>query len=144
RQLFAYASGEGLAARVSNGPALLSAVDGERRWAVQDSADSGIPQSAVEVLTDGTRRLLGVFTTAETFKGPYHAAASALPDGGSVLVVTAFDAVLAAEVDAAKTVSLASAPVLRVRLVPLNRSEISAVTLLPREDATSYADGYLL
>jgi hypothetical protein len=61
-----------------------------------------------------------------------------------VLVVTAFDALLAAEVNPTANVTLATAPVLRVKVVPLNRSEITSVTMLPHEDGSPYAEGYLL
>ncbi|MBK7859318.1 MAG: hypothetical protein IPJ65_11990 [Archangiaceae bacterium] len=146
RQLFGLSAGEGLVARSAQGaPPLLAAVEGQGAWALQDavtSTSTETPPTAVEV-TSGARNLLAVFTTTETFKPPYHAAAQASGEH-TVLVVTAFDALLAAELDPGASVTLATAPVLRVKVVPLNRSEITAVTLLPHEEGTPYAEGYLL
>jgi hypothetical protein len=62
---------------------------------------------------------------------------------GTLLVVSSFDALLATELDPAREVSLASAPVLTVKLVPLNRTEITALVLLPRAD-DRHAEGWLL
>ncbi len=142
-QLFTLRDGEGLVAS-QPGFDLLAGVAGPGRWAVRDASDGGTPAppTVVEVLPSGERRLLAAFTTAEAFKGPYRAAA--VTDArGTLLVVTAFDALLAAELDPSRDVTLASAPVLDVKLVPLNRSAITALVLLPRAEAP-FAEGWLL
>lgn len=138
-QLFELREGEGLVAR-SGGADLLAAVEGTDRWVLRDATDagSGNPPSVVELTPEGGKRLLAVFTSTETFKPPYRAVAAPGPDGGTLVVVTAFDALLAAELDAPST------PVLRVRLVPLNRSEITALTVLPRAAGGRYVEGWLV
>lgn len=138
-QLFELREGEGLVAR-PGGSDLLAAVEGTDRWVLRDATDAGTgnPPSVVELTPEGGKRLLAVFTSTETFKPPYRAVAAPGPDGGTLVVVTAFDALLAAELDAATT------PVLRVRLVPLNRSEITALTVLPRTAEGRYVEGWLI
>ncbi|MBL8951265.1 MAG: hypothetical protein JNK82_10840 [Myxococcaceae bacterium] len=142
-QLFELRPGQGFVA-ATTGLDLLAGVAGGGRWAVRDGVDGGTPAppTVVELEPSGERRLLAAFTTSEAFKPPYHAAA--LTDArGTVLVVTAFDALLAAELDPSRDVTLASAPVLNVKLVPLNRSEITSLVLLPRA-LDRYAEGWLL
>lgn len=144
-QLFELREGQGLVSR-TGGADLLAAVEGAGRWAVRDAVDGGslLPPTVVALEPDGTRRLLAKFTTSETFKPPYHAASAPRADGGTVLVVSAFDALLATELEPSAHVDLATAPVLRVRLVPLNRSEITALTVLPRDGQARYVEGWLL
>ncbi len=144
-QLFELREGQGLVSR-TGGTDLLAAVEGAGRWAVRDAVDGGslLPPTVVALEPDGSKRLLASFTTSETFKPPYHAASASRADGGTVLVVSAFDALLATELEPSAEVDLSTAPVLRVRLVPLNRSEITALTVLPRDGQTRYVEGWLL
>jgi len=142
-QLFTLRAGEGLVA-AAPGFDLVASVAGAGRWAVRDALGgvTPAPQTVVELMPSGDKRLIAAFTTSEAFKGPYHAA-TVSDARGTVLVVTAFDALLAAQVEPSRDFTLANAPVLEVKLVPLNRSEITSLVLLPREEGR-HAEGWLL
>src|SRR5205814_4406493 len=113
--------GEGLVATSGAGAELLTDVEGSPRWAVQAEIDAGfatIPPTVVRVGADGTRQLLGVLTSTESFKGPWLAASTLLPDGGAMVVVTAFDALLSAELSGAPQL-FSEARELKVKAVPI-------------------------
>ncbi len=104
-------------------------------------------------------RLLGRFTDTEDFKKPFNAATQSLPDGGTLLLATAFDALLAVDAtawlndgdagyDFESSTIFSRLPVFEVKSVPLTRSPITSFTAIPPQaDAsgkTPYTLGYLL
>ncbi len=112
-------------------------------------------QQAVVVRDEAGLRLVAGTTLLDQFSAPFLLAPSRSADGGTVVLLSAYDALLAADVT--ETLSrpsdpnrdtLDAQPVLTVRAVPLSRGPItSLLPLTPVPDAQGrarLAEGYLL
>lgn len=153
---FAPVSGLGLA--VSGREDLRwEAISGDRpAWSLV-SADfqPSVTQQAVFVRGEEEPQPVALTTALDHFSAPFLLAPQGSPDGGTLVLVSAFDALLAADVTRALAApfdsrrdSLAALPTLTVRAVPLSRSPItSLLALRPQPDPTGrvrLAEGYLV
>lgn len=114
-----------------------------------------VTQQVVLVRGAGPSQPVALTTALDRFSPPFRLAPQVAPDGGTVVLASAFDALLAADVTRALATpfdaqrdSLASLPTLVVRAVPLPRTPITSLLALPPEaDAQGrrrLAEGYLL
>jgi len=124
----------------------LAAVEGTDDWVVVERAAS--PQHIQVVSLRGLSEspvagVVGELPGSEQFKRPYRALLAPLSDGGTELLVSAFDALLAADVTRLLTASGAPAAAVDVKAVPLSRSPILSIAAVPPRPG-EITSGYLL
>jgi len=126
----------------------LCEVEGTGDWAVVER--SSMPQH-LQVLSLGnlarfppSAGVVGELPQSEEFKRPYHALLAPLADGGTELLVSAFDALLAADVTRLVSGGVDMPPAsVDVKAVPLSRSPILSMAAIPPR-AGEIASGYVL
>jgi hypothetical protein len=133
-------------------------IENRPTWVVAGNEEVDPPFYGVLEVAPGERnegfRVLGLLTETDVFKAPFRGAAATTPDGGTQLLVSSFDALLAADVTAREAdtsvpteSSALNAPRLEVKLIPLSRSPITSITVLPVDTTQTkppLVEGYLL
>jgi hypothetical protein len=138
---------------------LFASIQNRPTWAVAGDEESDPPFFGVLDMPQAGEdmfRVLGLLTETEVFKAPFLGAAATTPTGGTQLIVTSFDALLATDITewekydppgGFEEEDMFNAPRLSVKLIPLSRSPITSMVVMPPDTTSAKPPlvlGYLL